>query len=97
MRVTIRPQADRDLDEIYDWIARDDPAAAERHVRRLVTAALALSDFPERGPMRPDIAEGARSIVVGRYLVLYAIVGETVEIVRFLHGARDMGRGLKSD
>ncbi|QIG78682.1 type II toxin-antitoxin system RelE/ParE family toxin [Stakelama tenebrarum] len=90
-RVHILPSADRDLGEIYHWIAQDDPLAAEAHVRRLVAAAQQLRDFPERGMARPEIGEGARSWAVGRYLLLYRTGKERVEIVRFLHGARDMG------
>ena len=93
MRVTIRPSADHDLDDIFDWIAEDNPDAAERHVRRLVDAALALRDFPERGPLRPEIGEGVRSLTVARYLILYRIESDVVEIVRFIHGARDL-RGI---
>ncbi|PZU56764.1 MAG: hypothetical protein DI547_15595 [Sphingobium sp.] len=90
MRVTIRPQADRDLGEIFDWIARDDAGAAERHVRHLVSAALALRNFPKRGSPRPEIAEDARSLVVGRYLILYRVTANGVEIVRFVHAARHL-------
>lgn len=93
MRVTIRPSADHDLDDIFDWIAEDDPDAAERYVRRLVDVALSLCTFPERGPLRPEIGEGVRSLTIGRYLVLYRTEGNTVEIVRFVHGARDL-RGI---
>ena len=92
MRVTIRPSANHDLDGIFDWIAEDNPDAAERHVRRLVEAALALHDFPERGPLRSEIGEGVRSLTVARYLVLYRIESDAVEIVRFIHGARDLKR-----
>ncbi|MCA1199423.1 type II toxin-antitoxin system RelE/ParE family toxin [Sphingomonas sp. R647] len=91
MRVAILPSADRDLDAIYDWIAEDDAEAAARHVRRLVAAALSLRDFPMRDMARPEIGAGARSLIVGRYLVLYRVSGERVEIVRFVHGAREVG------
>lgn len=60
-------------------------------MRRLTSAALGLRDFPGRGTARPEIGEGARSIVVGNYLVLYRVGAEAVEIVRFVHGARDLG------
>lgn len=90
-RVTIRPSADRDLDEIFGWIARDDVDAAERQVRRLIAAALALREYPERGRARPEIGEGMRSLVNGRYLIFYRIADDVVEVVRVLHGARDLG------
>ena len=89
--IVLRPSADRDLDDIYDWIAADDPIAAERHVRRIVAAVERLAEFPESGRARPEIGEGARSLGVGRCLVLYRIEGECVEIVRVVHGAQELG------
>jgi toxin ParE1/3/4 len=49
-----------------------------------------LSEFPQLGRLRPEIAEAARSLNVGNYLVLYRIVTRTVEVVRVAHGARDL-------
>lgn len=92
-RVYIRPSADYDLDDIYAWIAADDPAAADRFVEHLVAAARSLGDFPERGRQRREVGEGVRSFPVGRYLILYWITPRQVEVVRFVHGARDL-RGL---
>ena len=59
-------------------------------MRRLTAAALSMRDFPLRGMARPEIGDGARSLVVGRYLVLYRVSGERVEIVRFVPGAREV-------
>jgi toxin ParE1/3/4 len=42
------------------------------------------------GPERSDIGPGVRALTIGRYLALYRVVGEDVEIVRVVHGARDM-------
>jgi toxin ParE1/3/4 len=92
-RVYIRPSADYDLDDIYVWIAADDPAAAARFVERLVSAARSLGDFPERGRSRAELGQGLRSLTIGHYLILYRISPRQVEILRFVHGARDL-RGL---
>jgi toxin ParE1/3/4 len=91
VRILVRRRsADDDLDDIFSWIAAHDPAAAERHVRRLVASTERLADYPEIGRARPEIGEGARSLVVGQYLVLYRVTAREVEIVRFVHGARDV-------
>jgi toxin ParE1/3/4 len=42
------------------------------------------------GPARPDIAPDARAFVVGRYLVLCRLVDDGIEIIRVVHGARDL-------
>ncbi|MGQ0659591.1 type II toxin-antitoxin system RelE/ParE family toxin [Sphingosinicella sp.] len=94
--VFIRRSADRDLDDIFAWIAADDPAAAERLVHRLVSAARRLADFPDSGTPRPELGKGIRSLPAGRYLLLYGVGPDSVEIVRFVHGARDLS-GLVDD
>ncbi len=78
------------MDDIWLHIAADDPAAATRMVERLAAGVARLADFPESGRARPEIGAGARSVVVGRYLVLYRINGEFVDIVRVIHGAREI-------
>lgn len=90
MRIRRLPSAIRDVDDTWLHIAADDPAAATRMVDRLAAGIARLVDFPESGPARPEIGSGARSVVVGRYLVLYRITGDCVDIVRVVHGAREI-------
>ena len=90
MRIRRLPQAIRDVDDIWLHIAADNPAAATRMVERLSAGVARLADFPDSGRARPEIGAGARSVVVGRYLVLYRINGECVDIVRVVHGAREI-------
>jgi addiction module RelE/StbE family toxin len=94
MRVRWTDPAQTDLFEILDYIARDDPAAAERVERRLVNAVASLAQQPRRG--RPGRVEGTRELVIPRlpYVVIYRIVerplrtaGE-IAVMRVLHGAR---------
>ena len=46
------------------------------------------------GPARPDIAKELRYHPVGSYLLLYRVIDRYVEIVRVVHGARDLTRLL---
>jgi toxin ParE1/3/4 len=41
---------------------------------------------------RQDIAAGIRHLVVGEYLALYHVTEDAVEIVRVLHGRRNIRR-----
>ncbi|RYZ14625.1 MAG: type II toxin-antitoxin system RelE/ParE family toxin [Alphaproteobacteria bacterium] len=50
-----------------------------------------LPDFPELGVSRDDIRPGLRMIVIGDYLVLYQLQPGLIEIVRVVHGHRDLG------
>jgi len=49
-----------------------------------------LGRNPKLGPARPDIAPGVRYFTVGSYLILYREVSDGVEIVRVVHGARNL-------
>lgn len=90
MRIRRSPQAIRDVDEIWLTIARDDPGAATWMVGRIAAATARLADFPLSAPARPDIGPEVRSVVVGRYLVLYRVNEDCVEVVRVIHGAREI-------
>jgi toxin ParE1/3/4 len=77
------------LDEIWDWIAEEDVAAADHMVERIARATDRLASFPESGAPRPELGPGARSLLVGKYVVLYRVGADSVDIVRVVHGARE--------
>jgi toxin ParE1/3/4 len=82
--------ARRDLIGIWLEIAAVNPAAAGSLYNRLEARVNMLKRFPEAGRLRPDIAAGARVLVERPYLILYRIVPQGVQIVRVLHGARNI-------
>ena len=84
------PASDDDLIDIWCTIALDNPRAADRVLDTIAAGILQLADFPESGPRRPEIAADARALTVGNYLVLYRTTPERVEILRIVHGARDV-------
>ena len=94
MKIRRLPSAIRDLDDIWFHIALDDEPAATRLVERIARSVARLGDFPLSGPARPDIASDAHSLTVGNYLLLYRVGEDSVDIVRVLHGAREITRLL---
>jgi toxin ParE1/3/4 len=83
-------RARRDLLDIWVAIALDNPAAADRVYDRLAARVEILERFPNAGSARPDIGDAARALVELPYLILYRLVPEGAQIVRVLHGARDI-------
>lgn len=81
-------QAERDLAEIWDWISQWDESAADRTLAALERKTRLLEHHPMIGRVRKDIAEGARSTVCEPYLILYRILSDRVEIVRYVHMRR---------
>ena len=75
-----------DLDEIFAYIAADNPEAAARVVSRIEEAATRIAASPYIGEAirKP----GFRRFPVGNYLIVYE-VGETEVVVHYVrHGAR---------
>ena len=89
-RIQRTPRADQDLEELWFFIAQDDPAAADRWLDTLEEKIALLADNPLMGPARPDIARELRYHPVGNHLLLYRVIQGGIEIVRVVHGARDL-------
>lgn len=79
-------QADRDA--IFDYIGAGSPEAAITVDDRIRGRVETLMQFPESG--RPGRIEGTRELAISRtpYIVAYRIAGNTVRILRVLHGSR---------
>jgi len=89
-KVVRTARAEQDLIDIWRHIAGDNEAAADALLDRIETTCLRLAEHPRLGPARRDIAPDLRYFPVRRYLILYRMAGDGVEIVRVLHGARDL-------
>lgn len=89
-RLLKRPQAENDLDEIWWYIAQDNPSNADRFLDQIQERFLALADFPKMGTGRDDLKAGLRSHPVGNYLIFYLPLPDGIEVVRVLHGSRDI-------
>lgn len=93
-RARLTSAAREDLTEIIDIIRVDSPTAARRVLDELRSAVQRLSRFPKIGHLREDLtSEPLRFWPVYSYLIVYRLT-EPVEIVRILHGARDVARLL---
>lgn len=93
-RLLLSPRAAADLEEIAEYIARDNPIRAATFVAELEAKCRAVAEAPELYPTRTDLAPGLRMAVHGRYLVLYRDLRSenTVRVERVLHSARNLTR-----
>ena len=90
-KVFLSEDALSDLEGIVVYIAPHNPAAAEHMGHQLLDAALSLHTFPERGRMVPEFRRRElREIIFRSYRIIYRVneTDQSVEIVRFWHGAR---------
>ncbi len=91
-RVAYSHEAREDLLSIWLWIAPDNMTAADAVVERIERRAAMLGRFPQMGVARPEIGENARSLVAERWLVLYRLTADGVQVVRIMDGACDLSR-----
>jgi toxin ParE1/3/4 len=82
--------AQADVTSILTYIAKDSPRAAAGMLDRLQRQARMLAAAPGIGRPRAELRPGLRSAVVGSYLLFYRAVPDGIEVVRMLHGRRDI-------
>lgn len=86
----ITDTAQADLDDIYDYIANDSPAAAERFVSSLLDGLHELAVLGLTGAPRDWVRPGIRLYVHGKYCAYFRADDEDLTVVRIVHGARDV-------
>jgi len=92
MKVHWSEIAEADINDIYDYIARDVPYYAELFVDKLIKSVDKLEDHPKIGRIVPE-AEGRediRELILQSYRVIYQVKPESSYIVTVIHGSRDL-------
>lgn len=85
--------ATEDLAEAADFIGRDSRFYAMALVREARAAAKSLKTLAERGRLVPEASSpDTRELFVKSYRLIYKLGPQTIWVVAFVHGARDLGR-----
>ena len=94
----VAPQAESDLDDIFDYVARESGGTeiADRLIDSITGRFLLLARHPHIGRSRDDeLRPGLRSFAVGEYVIIYRVQNSDVLILRVLQGRRDIAGLLK--
>lgn len=88
MKIVWTEPARRDLREIFEYIANENPNAARRLLGEIKEQALILIDNPQIG--RAGRVEGTRELVLSgtNYILPYRAKGKQIQILAVFHGAR---------
>lgn len=90
MRFRVANQAALDLGEIESFIRADNPAAAVKFIEKLEGTFRQLAQSPGIGRRRSELSSSLRSIRVSEYLIFYCVHEQVLEVVRVIHGKRDL-------
>jgi len=90
-RFKLSPEAAGDIQQIWEYIAADSIKSARRVRLQISDACRKIALNPGIGHRREDLTD--KPVLfwpVGSYLIIYNPVPKPVEIIRVLHGARDV-------
>lgn len=101
--ITFTPEAERQLNEIDDWITASASAAvASRFVAAILDHIDGIATFPLAGRARDDVRSGMRTTTFRkRTVIAYVVDGEpderAVSILGVFHGGQDWEGALHED
>lgn len=91
--ITWTEEAQRWLEDIFEFIAADNPAAAGRTVQGIYERAQVLTTFPEIGHRYLASSRNVRILLYGHYRIAYFVKDDgNIDIVGVFHGALDITR-----
>ena len=89
--------ANADLMEIWVYLAGRSTETANSTIQAIGRKCQDCAEMPGIGQRRDDLSPGLRSISHGNYLIFYRLVDNGIEIVRVLHGSRDLPSQFEQD
>ena len=94
-RFVLTERAEQDVKDIRAFIARDNRKVADRVVREIRAANRTLVKMPLIGHEHPLLPSDALRVwPVYSYLIIYAPATKPLQIIRILHGSRELRRLL---
>jgi len=83
--------AERDLDDLWEYIAADSVKAADKLIAEIFEAFEKLARNPGIGHKREDLTKfPVRFWPLGNYLIIHRAKASEVEIVAIVHAKRDI-------
>ncbi len=91
MRIVWSPTSQRKIEEIVDYISKDNADASLALVEKFEKRAQYLKEHPRSGQIVPDLNdETVRQLVVhSNYLIIYEISQEQIDILTIRHARQD--------
>lgn len=93
-RLVWTKESERWLKDIFDFIAQDDPIAAESVISGIYDKAQQLLQFPESGYRYEGSARDVRILLYGHYRIAYTVSDDQIIVLGVFHGALAIERYL---
>ncbi len=96
-KYSLSKEAIRDLDEIASYLAEFSIESGENFIKRFGQKCNNLIKFPYIGRSYNQIANNLRGINLDRYIILYQVTKDEIEIVRVVSGYRNLDSLFSDD
>ncbi len=91
MTLLISPEAESDLLGIWRYIFQEsNTQTGDRLIESIIDGIFLVARHPFAGRLRNELRAGLRSFPIRSYVLFYRIDGENINILRVLHGQRDI-------
>ena len=88
--VKVALAAQKDLIEIGEYLAQNNPNAAIKFIKEIKNKFILLRDNPLAGRIQSNLLVNLRSFAVKKYIIFYQPFDDGIEILRVLHSSRDI-------
>lgn len=95
MKLVVSERAERDLDDIYDYLFALNPQAARDQTAAINEKFKQLTRFPFIGRERSVFGSRVRSIISGTKVIFYIIEASQIRVIRVLDGRMDLDKELQ--
>ncbi len=90
-KIVLSPEAIEDLEKIWLYIAQESPARADSFLDKIYALCAGnLAAFPEIGTGRDYLDKEILAFPYKNYMIYYRYSASLIEIIRILHGSRDL-------
>ena len=89
-KLILSRDAETDLTLIWVYYAEMSERAAQRIYHDIVSKYNLILQFPQAGRSRNELQVGLRSLPVGSHVIFYREIEDRIEIMRVIHGSRDI-------
>ena len=93
-KIRIAENAGDDLEDIWEYVAQDNPEAARKLIKEITGKFKLLRDHPRIGREENRLLGTLRRFPVSSYIIFYKPFDNGVEILRILHATRDIEKIL---
>ena len=90
MKIIFTPESVEDLEPLRKFVKQNNPGAANRIAKYLLTGIAKLKVFPNLGiVVKKAQSDMIRDLILGEYIIRYLVLKETIHILKVWHHKED--------